>query len=320
MYENKKVLVTGGTGMIGSHLTELLLHENADVRITIHDRNIPHELMNKKIDIIEGDLTDKNFAKNAVKGIDYVFHLAAFTGGLGRTNTHPASTLTPNLLMDGNILEASRKENVDRFLYGSCACIYPNSINDLSEDDAWKGEPPQAHASYSWSKRMGELQSISYHKEYGMKIAIVRPSNSYGPRDNFDPNTSHVISALIFKAAKHTNPFIIWGDGSPIREFIYAKDAAIGMLLAMEKYCIADPINLASGEYITIGELAKKIIKLYNYDPKIISDPNKPSGQERRVLTNNKGKETIGFKAETSLDDGLKSTTEWYNNHQKILT
>lgn len=320
MFENKKVLVTGGTGMIGSHLVEILLQKNTDVRIIVHNRNMPNELINKKIKIIVGDLTDKNFVKNAMKEIDYVFHLAAFTGGLGRTSMHPASTLTPNLLMDGNMLEAAREENVERFLYGSCACIYPDSINDLSENDAWKGEPPQVHASYSWSKRMGELQSISYHKEYDMKIAIVRPSNSYGPRDNFDPNASHVISALILKAAKRINPFIIWGDGSPIREFIYAKDAAKGMLLAMEKYCVADPVNLASGEYITIGELAKKIINLYHYNPKISFDTSKPSGQKRRVLTNNKGKATIGFKSETSLDDGLKATIDWYNNYQQTLT
>jgi len=317
MYNNKTVLVTGGTGMLGSHLIELLLNEKANVRTIIHKRNLPEELKNKNLEIFEGDLTSKKFSKEVVKDVDYVFHLAAFTGGLGRTSSHPASTLTPNLIMDGNVLDSAKEENVSRFLYASCACIYPNSTKDLEEEDAWKGDPPQAHASYSWAKRMGELQALSYHKEYGMKIAIVRPSNSYGPRDNFDPESAHVIGALIIKATKNMNPFVIWGDGSPVREFIYAKDAAEGMLKTMETYCEADPINLSSGEYVTIGELAKKIIEIFKQNPKIIFDSTKPSGQKRRVLTGKKAEKTIGFSAKTSLDEGLKKAIKWYLHNQE---
>ena|SRR2546422_2244856 len=317
MFADKKILITGATGMIGSHLTELLLQQNANPRIVVHKREIPPELQNKPAELVKGDLTDKEFVKKSMDGIDYVFHLAAFTGGLGRTSIHPSSTLTPNLIMDGTVLEAAKNEGVDRFLYASCACIYPNSENDLSEEDAWKGDPPQVHASYSWAKRMGELQAISYHKEYGMKLAIVRPSNSYGPRDNFDPQASHVIGALIIRAASKVDPFVIWGDGKPIREFIFAKDAAKGMLLAMENYCVADPINLASGEYATIADLATTIIKLCNYNPKIVFDEKKPSGQIRRVLTSEKAKKKIGFKAETSLTEGLKKTIEWYIQNYK---
>src|SRR2546427_6390247 len=312
MYEAKRILVTGATGMLGSHLVELLLKQKASVRIVVHEREIPPELRNKQLDLIHGDLTDKEVAKKAVKGMNHVFHLAAFTGGLGRTSLHPASTLTPNLAMDGNVLEAAKDENVERFMYASCACIYPNSSKDLSEEDAWKGDPPQVHASYSWSKRMGELQAISYNKEYGLKMAIVRPSNSYGPRDNLDAQASHVIGALILKAINKMDPFVIWGDGTPVREFIYAEDAAKGMLLAMEKYCVADPINLASGEYVTIKDLARKIIKICSYNLKISFDKDKPSGQVRRVLTSEKAAEKIRFKAETSLDEGLKKTIEWY--------
>ena len=298
--------------MIGSHLVELLLKQDADVRIIVHNRSIPKELANKKLEILHGDLTSKTFAKKAVKEIDYVFHLAAFTGGLGRTSIHPASTLTPNLVMDGNILDASKYEKVERFLYVGCACIYPNTTKDLSEEDAWNGEPPKAHASYSWAKRMGELQAISYHKEYGMKLAIVRPSNSYGPRDNFDPQAAHVIGALIIKAVSKMDPFIIWGDGTPIREFIYAEDAAKGTLLAMKKYCIADPINLAGGEFVTIKELATKIIDACKYNPKIVFDTTKPSGQQRRVLSGIKAKNKIGFHAETPLNEGLKRAIDWF--------
>tara|TARA_B100001167_G_C16773675_1_gene309288 strand:- start:2352 stop:3317 length:966 start_codon:yes stop_codon:yes gene_type:complete len=312
MFSNKKILVTGGTGMIGSHLVELLIEKNADVRIISHNRKIPEELENKNLDIISGDLTDKSFSEVSVKGMDYVFHLAAYTGGLGRTSTHPASTLTPNLIMDGNILESAKNEGIKKFLYASCTCVYPDDEKTLQEEDAWAGNPPEAHASYSWSKRMGERQAISYHKEFGMNIAIVRPSNSYGPRDSDDLETAHALGSLIMKAINKTDPFVIWGDGSPIREYIYAKDAAKGMLMAMENYCVGDPINLASGEFVSINELANKILKITNINPNIEFDKEKPSGQKRRVLSNKKAEEKIGFIAETSLDIGIEKTIKWY--------
>ena len=298
--------------MIGSHLVELLLEQNADVRITTHKRDIPDELKNKSLEIIQGDLTDKSFATKSVKDVDYVFHLAAYTGGLGRTSIHPASTLTPNLIMDGNILDAAKNEGIEKFLYATCTWVYPNNEKTMEEDDAWTGNPPEAHASYSWSKRMGERQAIAYHKEYGMNIAIVRPSNSYGPRDSDDLETAHALGSLIMKAINKMDPFVIWGDGNPIREYIYAKDAAKGMLLAMEKYCVGDPINLASGESISITELAKKILKISKTNPTIEFDKEKPSGQKRRVLSDKKSQEKIGFIAETSLDDGIEKTIKWY--------
>ena len=180
--------------MIGSHLVELLA-EKSKVRITSHERNIPLEINPKKVEILHGDLTDKEFSDKAVKGMDYVFHLAAYTGGLGRTTVYPASTLTPNLIMDGNVIDSAKNENVERFLYASCSCVYPDLEKDISEDDAWNDNPQQMHASYSWSKRMGELQAISHSKEYGMNVAIVRPANSYGPREIIDPNHSHVNGA-----------------------------------------------------------------------------------------------------------------------------
>ena len=311
MFENKNVLITGGTGMIGSHLVQLL-SDKANVRIVSHNRPVPPEINSKKIEILNGDLTEKAFAIKAVKDMDFVFHLAAYTGGLGRTTVYPASTLTPNLILDGNIIEAAKNENVDRFLYASCSCVYPDLEKDFSENDAWIANPPEIHASYSWSKRIGELQAISYSKEYGMKIAIVRPANSYGPREIIDPENSHVIGALILKSLSKKNPFIIWGDGSPIREYIYAQDAAKGMLLAMENYCVGDPINLASGEFVSISELAQKILKISNLNPEIKFDKEKPSGQKRRVLSNKKAEEKIGFVAETSLDVGIEQTIKWY--------
>jgi len=314
IYDGRKILVTGGTGLMASHLIPLLIKEGANVRVVIHNKQFPKELLHKNLQIVQGDLTEKSFAKLVVKDIDHVFDLAAVTGGLGRTSIHPAGTLTPNLLMDGNVLDASKNEGVEHYLYGSCSCIYPNNDDDLSEDKAWLGDPPTVHASYSWSKRMGELQAIAYHKEYGMKISIVRPSNSYGPYDNFDTVSSHVIGALIIKATQKMNPFVIWGTGEPIREFIYAEDAARGMLLAMEKLSNAEPINLPGGENSTIYNLAKIIIELSGYDPKIIFDKSKPDGQMRRVLSKNMSSNKLGFIPKISLREGLEKTLEWYKN------
>ena len=250
--------------------------------------------------------------------MDYVFHLAAYTGGLGRTPVYPASTLTPNLIMDGNVIDSAKNENVERFLYASCSCVYPDLEKDFSEDDAWIDNPPQMHASYSWSKRIGELQAISHSKEYGMNVAIVRPANSYGPREIIDPNHSHVIGALILKALSKKKPFVIWGDGSPIREYIFANVAGRGMILALEKYCEADPINLSSGETVTIKDLAEKILRICDYNPEIVFDESKPMGQSRRVLKNDKAANALGFNALTSLDEGLKSTINWVKNNIKI--
>ena len=317
LLEDKNILITGGTGMIGSHLVELL-SEKSNVRITSHTRNIPLEINPKKVEILHGDLTDKEFSDKAVKGMDYIFHLAAYTGGLGRTTVYPASTLTPNLILDGNVIDSAKNENVERFLYASCSCVYPDLEKDFSEDDAWIANPPEMHASYSWSKRMGELQAISHSKEYGMKIAIVRPANSYGPREIIDPSHSHVIGSLILKTLSKKKPFVIWGDGSPIREYIFANDAARGMILTLEKYCEADPINLSSGESVTIKNLAKKILRICNYKPEIIFDKSKPMGQSRRVLKNDKASKILGFKAITPLDEGLKSTINWVKNNIKF--
>ena len=300
--------------MIGSHLIELLINEGAKIRTIVHKRKLPKEIDRNKIEILKGNLVDKKFSDKVVKDMDYVFHLAAYTGGLGRTSIEPATTLTPNLILDGNILDSAKNEKVERFLYASCSCVYPDIEKDLFEEDAGIGNPPSSHASYSWSKRMGELQAISHHKEFGMNIAIVRPSNSYGPRDSTNLETSHALGALMNKAINKMDPFIIWGDGKPIREYIYAKDVARGMMITMEKYCNADPINLSSGEYFSITDLAKKIIKIVGYNPEIIFDKTKPSGQKRRVLSNKKAAKKLNFKSEILLDEGMMKTINWYQN------
>lgn len=311
MYEGKNVLVTGGTGMIGSHLVDLLLKRGANVRIVVHSRHLPKKL--KIGEIIRGDLTKQNICVKAVKDMDYVFHLAAFVGGVGRNAAHPASMFTPNILMNTQMLEVARLEDVERYLYTSSACIYPGNLDFFVEEKGWDAPPEPTNASYGWVKRMGELQARAYSEEYNMKIAIVRPTNAYGPRDNFDLETSHVVPALIRKAVERRDPFVIWGTGESTRDLIHAKDISRGMLLALENYAVADPVNLATGRSIKIKDLAYLILKLSEYEnARVIFDKNKPTGQVVRRVSTAKAKEKIGFVAQISLEEGLKKTIDWY--------
>ena len=316
-YEGKKVLVTGGTGMIGSHLIELLLSLNADVRTVVHSRPLPPEIQGK-VEVIRGDLTKWDTCIKAAKGMDFVFHLAAVVGGVGRNVAHPATMITPNVLMNTNMLEAARVADVERYLYTSSACIYPADLEFFVEERGWDGPPHPANAAYGWVKRLGELQAQAYYKEYGMRIAIVRPTNAYGPRDNFDLETSHVIPALIRKAVERWDPFVVWGTGEATRDFIHARDVARGMVLALMKYAVADPVNLATGRSIKIRDPVFLILKLASHKPsKVIFDTSRPTGQKLRRVSTKKAKEKPGFTARITLEEGLKETIIWYKRHRE---
>jgi len=316
MYESRRVLVTGGAGLVGSHLVELLLLREANVRTVIHSRSLPENLWDR-VEVIRGDLTRLDDCLRAVDGVDYIFHLAAFVGGVGRNVAHPAAMFTPNVLMNTNMMEAARLENVDRYLFTSSACIYPGNISYFVEDKGWDGPPEKTNASYGWVKRMGELQAQAYAEEYGMKIAIVRPTNAYGPRDNFDLDTSHVIPALVRKAVERHDPFTIWASGESSRDFIHARDIARGMLLALERYPIPDPINLATGRSIKIKDLVTLILRLAGYEnARIAFDMSKPIGQVERRVSTEKAMEKIGFAAQIPLEEGLKETIDWYRKQQ----
>ena len=308
---NSKILVTGASGLIGTHLVKTLLNLKFKVRGVIHNRQHYFQ-KNENLELIKGDLTDAKFCESACKGIDYVFHLAVETGSIVKNEKHPASIMTPTILMDFNMLNASHNQKIKKYLYCSCACVYPSYISDMIESSAWSGPPPKMHETISWAKRISELQCQSFQKEYGDKIAIVRPSNTFGPYDLFHEENSHVISAFIKKATKKTNPFQIWGNGEQIREFVYAGDVAEGMILAMNKQGNTDPINLAGGTSIKIKELAEMIISIIEYKPKIKFDNTKPTGHLKRILNSEKSKAVLGFKPKTGLEEGLKKTIEWY--------
>lgn len=313
METDSKILVTGASGLIGNHLVRQLLKKNFQITAIIHNRT-SYLPITKNLHIIRGDLTDYSFCKKICKDVDYVFHLAVETGSITKNANHPASIMTPTVLMDFNMLKASHEKGVKKYLYSSCACVYPTEIENMSEDKAWSGPPPKMHETISWSKRIAELQCQSFYKEYGDEISIVRPSNTYGMYDIFDTENSHVISAFIKKALSKIDPFTIWGNGEQIREFVYAEDVAKGMILALEKNTKAEPINLGGGTAIKIKDLAEKIISLVNYNPKIVFDDTKPTGHMKRILDSTKARNELNFIPSTQLDKGLENTIEWYKN------
>jgi GDP-L-fucose synthase len=256
---------------------------------------------------------DVNDCIGAVKRADVIFNLAVYGGGILRNSTQSGQILTTNLLLQTNIIEAVRLSDAERYLFTSSVCAYPADLEMMSEDLAWQGPPDRSHEGFGWAKRIGEMQCRLYAEQYGMRIAIVRPTNSYGPYDNFDLKSSHVIPALVRKAVDRADPYVVWGNGATKREFIYSADVARGMILAIEKCPVADPINLGSGKEISILELTQLILKLTEHKPStVVFDESKPRGQSRRVCDVRKAEEILGFHAEVAPSVGLKETIEWY--------
>lgn len=316
---NKKVLVTGGAGFIGSHVTEKLVESGAKVTILDHIReeklkNI--KLVQNKVKLINGEIDNIETAKSACLRQNIVINMAAHLGGIEYNRKHHGSLLRDNLLIACNMLEGARFAKVERFLQVSSACVYPrDAIIPTSESEGFRDEPEPTNGGYGWAKRMGELLGKYYVEEYGMKVGIVRPYNCYGPRDHFDSKTSHVIPALIRRIFEGENPLVVWGSGNQIRAFLYVEDLAKGILLAAEKYCIPDPINLGTDEETSIKELVNIILEIANLQRKILFDTTKPDGSPRRKSDNSKAKEKIGFSSKVKIRQGLERTINWYLQH-----
>lgn len=321
-WKNKKVLVTGGAGFIGSFVAEKLVQKNANVIIldNLQNGNLKNlKDVKDKIKFIKGDCRDLVTAKNACQGIDVVFNLAARVGGIEYNRTHQGTMLRDNLMISTTMIEAARKASVERFLVVSSACVYPrNCFIPTQESEGFLDEPEPTNGGYGWAKRMAEKLGIYYAEEFGMKAGIVRPYNCYGPRDHFDPDTSHVIPALIKRVLDGENPVRVWGTGNQTRAFLYVEDLAEGMILAIEKYSVADPINLGTDEEISIRGLIQKIIKFTNSKADVVLDTSKPDGSPRRNSDNRKATKNLGFVPNVSLDEGLKKTIEWYKNNYEL--
>lgn len=306
--KNKKILVTGGAGFLGSFVVQKLIQKG------VPERNIT--IPRSK----ECDLRLFDNCMKVVKGQDIIIHLSAKVGGIGLNREKPGELFYDNLVMGAQLMEAARLARVKKFVAIGTICAYPKFTKvPFLESELWNGYPEETNAPYGLAKKMLLVQAQAYRQQYGFNAIYLLPVNLYGPGDNFDPKSSHVVPALIKKVydAKISGKDLIevWGTGKASREFLYVEDAAEGIILATEKYDKADPINLGTGKEITIKDLIKTICKHMNYKGYIKWDTSKPDGQPRRMLDIEKAKKEFGFSAKTNFETGLRKTIDWYINN-----
>jgi len=307
---NKNCLVTGGTGLIGRQIVNILLKAGADVTVVSLDNNTGKD---RRARFIQGDLCDFSFCKEQTKGMDYVFHVAGIKGSVKVTKEKPASFFVPLLMMNTNILEACRINNVKDVVYTSSVGAY-SSAEIFKETENLEGPPMDMFPG--WAKRMAEKQIEAYRIQYGMtNYAIVRPANIYGPGDNFDPNNAMVIPSLMSRIASGEDPLVVWGDGSAIRDFAYSRDVAEGIIQALYYGTNGGFVNLGSGTGTTIKELLELLRQVTECGFEF--DTTKPSGFPKRVMDISYAKEQIHYNPTTSLLDGLQKTWDWFLSNRK---
>ncbi|HEX4034153.1 MAG TPA: GDP-L-fucose synthase [Solirubrobacteraceae bacterium] len=301
----KRVLVTGGSGFLGEPVVaQLASHDVADVAAP---RSAEYDL--REHEAVRAVLADTR--------PDVVIHLAAVVGGIGANMASPGSFFHDNAMMGIQLIEESRLAGVERFVCLGTVCAYPkNAPVPFSEDDLWNGYPEETNAPYGLAKKMLLVQLQAYRQQYGFEGIYLLPVNLYGPRDNFDERTSHVIPALIKKCAeaveRQADSIECWGTGRASREFLYVEDAAEGIVAAAARYSGAEPVNLGSGQEISIAHLTELIAELVGFSGRIVWDTSKPDGQPRRWLDTSRAEREFGFRAQTALRDGLERTIEWY--------
>ncbi len=304
---DKKILVTGGGGFLGTQVVAQLIAQGAKKSNIFVPRSK------------EFDLRKQSVCKKVVKGQDIVIHLAANVGGIGYNQENPGSLFYDNLVMGVHLMEEARKAKVSKFVAVGTICAYPKFTPvPFKEEDLWEGYPEETNAPYGLAKKMMLVQSQSYRQQYEFNSIFVLPVNLYGPGDNFDPGSSHVIPALIkkFVDAKRVNSseVTVWGTGKPTREFLYVEDCARAIVLATRLYDSSEPVNIGSSFEIAIKELATLVGALVGYKGKIVFDASKPDGQPRRKLDVSKAKQEFGFTSKITFKKGLKSTIEWYTH------
>ncbi len=310
-WDERKVVVTGGSGFLGSCLVERL-QKNGCTRVFV-PRSKDYDLRDHEA--IRRLLTDAR--------PDIVIHLAARVGGIGANRSHPAEFFYDNLMMGVPLLHESWKFGVEKFIAIGTVCAYPKFTPvPFKEEDLWNGYPEETNAPYGLAKKMLLVQSQAYRQQYGFNSIFLLPVNLYGPRDNFDLESSHVIPALIRKFFEATNPskaqsagrstVTVWGTGTSTREFLYVEDAAEAILLAAERYNESEPVNIGSGTEISIKDLVHLVARLTGFEGEIVWDSTKPDGQPRRCLETSKAERLFGFRAKTTFEEGLRRTIESY--------
>jgi GDP-L-fucose synthase len=298
-----RTLVTGGGGFLGSHLVDRLQADGHDV------------LVARRADY---DLTREEDAIRMFEDTrpEVVFHLAAEVGGIGANRANPGRYWYANTVMGAHVLEQSRRTGVSKLVLAGTVCAYPKFAEiPFREDDLWLGYPEETNAPYGVAKKSVLVGAQAYREQYGLDEIFLLPANLYGPRDNFHETNAHVIADLIRKMAGGDEEVVLWGDGSPTREFLYVEDCVEGFILAAERYDGPEPVNLGAGKEITIRELAELVADVTGFDGKINWDTSMPNGQPRRSVDATRARELFGFEARTPLREGLERTVAWYREH-----
>ncbi|MCS6817906.1 MAG: GDP-L-fucose synthase [Blastocatellia bacterium] len=312
-WRDKRVVVTGGAGFLGSYVVEKLRERGC--RFVFVPRSAVYDLR-EKADIVR-------LLADTVP--DIIIHLAARVGGIGANQRQPGRFFYENAIMGLQLMEQARRFGVEKFVVIGTVCSYPKHTSvPFREEDLWNGYPEETNAAYGLAKKMLIVQAQAYRQQYGFNAISLLPVNLYGPRDNFDPETSHVIPALIRKCFEAMDEgrdhIVVWGTGNASREFLYVEDAAEAIVLATERYNKPEPVNIGSGMEITIRELCELIMRLTGFQGRVIWDTSKPDGQPRRCLDTSRAEREFGFRAKTPLQEGLRRTIAWYRAHRVVPT
>ncbi|NPA26295.1 MAG: GDP-L-fucose synthase [Chloroflexi bacterium] len=310
-WKGKRVTVTGGAGFLGSYVVEELRRRGAEDIFIPRKRDydlVQHEAVLRLLHDAQPDI---------------IIHLAANVGGIGANRKRPAEFFYDNLMMGVQLMHEAWRHGVQKFVAIGTVCAYPKYTPvPFKEEDLWNGYPEETNAPYGLAKKMLLVQAQAYRQQYGFNAIYLLPANLYGPRDNFDLETSHVIPAMIRKfvtAKERGGPVVLWGDGSPTREFLYAGDAAEAIVEATEKYDGPEPVNIGTGEEISIRRLAETIAQMVGYEGDIVWDTTKPNGQPRRKLDTSRAKAYFGWEAKTPFEEGLRKTIDWYLAHRQEI-
>ncbi|MFA4905594.1 MAG: NAD-dependent epimerase/dehydratase family protein [Candidatus Margulisiibacteriota bacterium] len=313
MYKGKKVLVIGGAGFVGANLINALLARGANVTATLHKK--PAVIADGRVNYLQCDLRLPEDCRRVMKGMDYVFMCAANTSGAAVMAKTPLVHVTPNVIMNTLTLEAAYEAGVKKFLWFSSNTVYPPFDHPVKEDEMMKGEVFDKYFFVAWMKRFTEILCEMYGKRLKepMPIVVIRPANIFGPYDDFEWETSHVVPALIRKVVERHSPLEVWGDGTEIKDLIFIDDLVEGTLLAMEKIDTFAPINIGTGRPVSVKDVLDAILTADDYkDVRIVFNTSKPSMIPKRLIDVSKAKQLLGFEAKTSLSDGIKKTVDWY--------
>lgn len=314
-YKDKRVLVTGGAGFIGIHLVEELLRQGARVRAPVHLR--PLEILDDRLEVTSADLSRQEDCLRVMSGVQYVFHAAGSAAGVGESGLGAMSGIAVNLTLTAHVLLAAWTAKAERVLVFGSSTAYPEADHPVKEEELWSAPPYPAYMGYGWMRRYIERLAEFVARESSTKLAIVRPTAVYGPHDNFDPKRSHVVPALVRRAAAKENPFTVWGTGNEVRDFLHVRDFSKGCLLVLEKHANCDPVNVGSGEGATIKHLVEVVLAASRHrDAEVRFDPSQPGAIPFRVADITKAR-LLGFSPSITLEDGIVDTVRWYVESRK---